>query len=340
MREYFKRVLGNNDARGRVGVAIESGRNAHAFLIGGPSGSGKRTFATEIAAALNCEKRNDSSGTPLPCGRCQACLRIYNGGFTDVKITEKPKDRATLGVAQIKDLREDMFLSATESEHKVYIIDDAETMTVEAQNALLKVLEEPPRGVVIILLATECDKILTTIKSRVQFISTERFSPRELTAHLRSHVAEARGLGDAELMEIAVSSDGRLGEAIRLTDSKQAAQRREMREAVDGVIRAAIRKSYKDLREAVAALPTKRVELSEYIELMINAIRDTIAVRSAESVPLVYFISADDALKCIGSTERERLLEIYDKISEAYVYLTKNANVQSLLANLTAGLAR
>lgn len=340
MREYFKRVLGNNDARGRVGVAIESGRNAHAFLIGGPSGSGKRTFATEIAAALNCSMRSEGSGAPLPCGRCPSCVRIYNGGFTDVKISEKPKDRATLGVAQIKDLREDMFLSATESEHKVYIIDDAETMTVEAQNALLKVLEEPPRGVVIILLATECDKILTTIKSRVQYVSTERFSPRELTAHLRRMSDSARAMSDTELMEIAMSADGRLGEAIRLTDAKQSSERKEMREAVDGVIRAAVKKSYRELREAMSVLPTKRVELTEYLELMMNAMRDTVAAKSSESAPLIYFVSAEDALSCAGGAQRERLLEIYDRISEAYGYLTKNANVQSLLTNLSAGLAR
>lgn len=141
VKNYFPRLIGNEETKNRIGKAIESGRLPHAFLIGGPSGSGKSTLAIEIAAAMNCKGEGDS----LPCARCESCRRIYEGIYPDVKILSKAKDRATLGVEAIKDFREDMFLSSTESEHKIYIIDDAECMTPEAQNALLKVLEEPPR---------------------------------------------------------------------------------------------------------------------------------------------------------------------------------------------------
>jgi DNA polymerase-3 subunit gamma/tau len=91
-------------------------------LIVGPSGSGKSTLAREIAMAINCEKRNEGA-YPMPCGFCNTCRRIREGNFTDIKYLEKPKDRATIGVEAVKDFREDMFLSATESERKIYIID-------------------------------------------------------------------------------------------------------------------------------------------------------------------------------------------------------------------------
>ena len=164
MRIYFPRLIGNGETKERLGRAIESGTLPHAFLIGGPSGSGKSTLAIEIAAALNC--------------------------FPDVKVLAKKKDKATLGVEAVKDFREDMFLSSTESENKIYIIDDAESMTPEAQNSLLKVLEEPPKSVNIILLAKECDRILTTIKSRTQYIPMSRFDEGELAEQLLKDSAE------------------------------------------------------------------------------------------------------------------------------------------------------
>ena len=344
MRKYFQRLLGNTDAKNRVGAAIERGRSAHAFLIGGPEGSGKMTFALEIAAAHNCKKRSDLTGSALPCGVCDVCTRIYGGSYTDVKVTEKPKDRATLGVAQIKDLREDMFLSATESEYKVYIIDDAECMTVEAQNALLKVLEEPPTGVVIILLATECDKILTTIKSRVQYVATERFTKEALTGHLIMRSTRAKELassgaeGRHQLDEIAVSANGVLGEALKLTDGNLSKERLEARGVAEAVLACAIKGGYTEIRSALSQLPTKRAELGDYFELIMCALRDMIATRTSENAKCLYFVSRAE---CDGASEGATLamlLTIYDVIKEAYGNLVKNANVQSLINNLAARL--
>ena len=102
VREYFPELLGNKDTKLRIGKAIEAGTVPHAFLIGGPSGSGKSVLAKEIAAALNCENLKSPSHN-LPCGRCNNCKRVLEGNFTDVKILEKKKDKATLGVAEVKD---------------------------------------------------------------------------------------------------------------------------------------------------------------------------------------------------------------------------------------------
>ena len=112
MRDYFSGLFGNEDTKTRVGRAIESGTVPHAFLIGGPSGSGKTVLATEICAAVNCERKNNRSSA-LPCRECENCRRIFEGNYPDVKILSKPKDRATLGVEAVKDFREDMFLSST-----------------------------------------------------------------------------------------------------------------------------------------------------------------------------------------------------------------------------------
>ena len=118
MRSYFPDIFGNDFHKNRIAEAVLGHRLPHALLIDGPEGSGKMTFARQIAAALNCEVQSDATH-PLPCGRCNSCRRIKDGSFTDVKVLKRNDGKATIGVQQIKDFRSDMFLSATESGYKV-----------------------------------------------------------------------------------------------------------------------------------------------------------------------------------------------------------------------------
>ena len=209
MKTYFPTLHGNEGSRARIGALIESGRIPHAFLIDGPRGSGKLTYAKLIASALNCV---GESSEILPCGVCNNCRRILEDGHVDVKILQKDKDKATLGVNEVKEFRNDMFMSATESDYKIYIIRDAERLTPEAQNSLLIVLEEPPKNVVIMLLASGTDSILTTIKSRTQYVTTSRFTPDELSEYLDKTSADARSLAFRDpdgYRALLVSADGK-----------------------------------------------------------------------------------------------------------------------------------
>ncbi len=339
MREYFPRLIGNESTKSRIGRAIEEGRAAHAFLIGGPSGSGKNVLATEIAAAINCERRGEE-GLPLPCGRCNTCKRIYEGNFVDVKILQKKKDKATLEVDLVKDFREDMFLSATESDYKVYIIDDAECMGVAGQNALLKVLEEPPVGVYIILLARECDRILTTIKSRTQYIAMSRFSDEETEKYILEKSEEAKSLyrNDRERFRAAlISADGRLGLALKLASGKESSEIESGRKEVMRVIDAALQRGgFSQIHLAIDALPDKRTELISRLEEIICALRDLIVLKEDKEARLIFFTSRENALSSSGSADTKRLLALYDSFSEALDQCQKNANVGGLLTSLSA----
>ena len=341
MRPHFEKLLGNVETKERIAKAIENGVLPHALLISGPSGSGKSTYATEIGAALNCENKDDKA-SPLPCTECNNCRRIYNGNFPDVKILAKPGDRATLGVEAVKDFREDMFLSATESDHKVYIIDDAETMTSEAQNSLLKILEEPPAGVTIILLARECDRILTTIKSRVQYIAMTRFSDEELKKNVLNRIPQAKQLyisSPEQFAGIIIGADGRIGHAAELFDPKRASDNLENREETMKIIRSlGGRALYSDIYNAVSALPTKRTEFSEALERLILAVRDLIAVKYVKEGTLLFFTSYETAAQCAKDLTVKRLLAIYDAINEIHGLCAKNANVQNLSLTLIAKL--
>lgn len=340
MRTYLPRLLGNEDIRLRIGRAIESNTVPHAFLIGGPSGSGKSTLAIDMAAALNCESKH--LDTPLPCGKCNRCRRIYDGSFTDLKILSKKKDRATIGVAAVKEFREDMFLSATESEHKIYIIDDAECMTPEAQNALLKVLEEPPKAVTIILLAKECDRILTTIKSRAQYVAMSRFEDQELAERVLSECSGARLLKNSnpdKFMSLIMSADGRLGVAKELFTKRISDNVEEEREDIIRLIRASgLKSSYTEIYSAIKQLPTKRVDLSSFFEKLMNAVRDLLVTKYDKNARTVFFTSCEEAERLCGDISAKKLVSIYDAIKDSQELLTRNANVSNLLSALCSRL--
>ena len=333
VRRFFTRLYGNEQTKKRLGEAILSSRQNHALLICGPLGSGKRTLDTEIAAALNCEKRNDML-LPLPCGSCNSCKRIYSDNFADVKTLKRDQSKATVGVEQLREFREDMFLSATESEHKVYIIEEADKMTPNAQNALLKVLEEPPSSVMIMLLCEESDKILTTIKSRSQLITMQRFTPEEITRYLiREGISSS---SDSErLIGNLMSADGRIGRAIEILTSPEEV---EANRAVATSVISALRTGapYSELYAAISALPQKRSELTEIFNVLFSALSDLVKVKFSKDPTLTFFSNAEEAEEYAEKITQKKLLLVYDAVRAAAEDNLKNANIPALITCLGA----
>ncbi len=341
MREVFSGLLGNTATKKRIGTAIENGHLPHALLIDGGKGSGKRTLALEISAALNCRERKNAN-EPLPCHKCPSCRKILGGGHVDIHIIGKRDGKATIGVDEVKELRSDMFLSSTEADFKVYIIEDAEAMTIEAQNSLLIVLEEPPRNVVIMLLASGTDRILTTIKSRAQYIAMSRFSPDEISAYLRAKDADAERIAKSDPNGFALAmraADGRIGLALELILPKERESLYEERETALSVLRALRRGApFTELYSAVMALPQKRQELSLALEKIMAALADLIALNYDANAPLLFFISRPDAEAMLDSIAPSRLFKLYDTVISVHDANSKNANINALLASLSSGL--
>lgn len=336
MRKYFTNILGNNDAKSRLFEAISTSTLPHAFLITGPDGAGKFTLATEIAAAMNCENARDSS-TPLPCGVCNSCRRIREGIFPDVKVLER-SGKLTLGVDEVREFREDMFLSATEAKYKFYIIKDADKMTSAAGNAILKVLEEPPSNVHIILLATEADKILTTIKSRTQFIQMEIFDYDRLKEFVLERSDGAKRLYSSDkdkLKGILLASSGVIGNALTLLDEKNIADTDEKRSLVMNFISALPKKvPFSNLYSASLSLPQKRDELKAVFEQILIAIRDMVAVKVSDDVQPLFFLSRTDAEGALGSISAKRLTAIFDIITNALGDIDRNVLIPPLLTDI------
>lgn len=326
MSRYFPNLFGNERTKERLGAAIDSNTLPHAFLISGPDGSGKRTLANEICAALNCEKKGDSNAT-LPCNRCNTCRRIAEGKFTDIRVLARAKEKMAVGVEEVRLFRADMFLSSTESPYKLYVIEDAERMTVNAQNALLKVLEEPPANVIILLLTTSDDAILTTIKSRTQYIAMQLFTEEQIANFLSSLRP------DKDILMCAHGCIGRAKELVGAGAEDVKAGRRVTQNIIVALKQST---SYSTLYNAIKELPTKRDALSEALEELTIALRDLILLKFDDNAPLTFYSSRESAQDIAAGVSSKRLLAIYDIIKSVLSDIAKNVNTAAIIASLGA----
>ncbi len=339
--QYFTKIYGNDKIKAHLATAILNGTLPHALLIDGAPGVGKRTMALRIAMALNCEKKH-SDVFALPCEVCNNCRRIREANFVDVKYLTRQGQKATIGVEEVRIFRSDMHLSATESSYKIYIIEEAHLLTPQAQNALLIALEEPPPNVFIILLTEDLSKILTTIKSRTQYISLSRFEDGRLKEILIDNFDKARVLlnqSEEAVDELISASNGSLGNALNLLDTDAREQTHQRRELVYTLIEAMMPKvPYKTLYIAVNNLPSKRSELKEALEDTVNAVSDLVSIKKSHGARLKFYSSRQRALAHAEKLSQKRLLAAYDILLDSLDDTAKNANTQALLATLAAKL--
>ena len=199
----FEGLLGNDHIKGNLRSSLQKGRISHFYLISGPEGSGKHTLARLLAAAILC------AGEDVPCGRCPACRKVLAGVHPDYITVDDP-EKKTVPVDLIRQARADMFVLPNESERKLYLFPRAQDMGIPGQNALLKVLEEPPSYGVFLLLTTNPDALLPTVRSRCTELRMKALPPELLRDVLAQRFPQAQ---EADLRAAVSRSGGFLGQA-------------------------------------------------------------------------------------------------------------------------------
>ena len=205
----FDSLLGNQRLKENLTRALQSGHLSHFYLICGPDGSGKHTLARLLAAAALCR------GTDKPCQTCSSCRKVLTSNHPDL-ITVTDPDHKNVAVKIIRQMRDDLFIRPNESDRKVYLF--PQEMGIEGQNALLKVLEEPPSYGVFILLANNPENLLPTVRSRCTELKMQPVPENILRSRLRTNFPDA---SSEELDAAIFHSGGFLGQAADLLRQEQ-----------------------------------------------------------------------------------------------------------------------
>lgn len=197
----FEALLGNDQLKDNLITSLRRGRASHFYLICGPEGSGKKTLARLLSAAMMCQS------TQKPCLQCSACRKVMSDVHPDM-ITVTDPEHKNVAVKIIRQMRDDMFIRPNEGTKKIYLL--PQSLGTEGQNALLKILEEPPSYGVYILLSDTPEKLLPTVRSRCVELKLLPLSEDVLRKQLRQQFPQAE---DASVAAAIRRSGGYLGQA-------------------------------------------------------------------------------------------------------------------------------
>jgi len=199
----FAEVVGQEHVTEPLSTALSAGRINHAYLFSGPRGCGKTSSARILARSLNCEQ----GPTPTPCGVCDSCQALAPSGGGHLDVTEL--DAASHGgVDDTRELRDRAFYAPAQSRYRVFIIDEAHTVSKEGFNALLKIVEEPPEHLIFVFATTEPEKVLPTIRSRTHHYPFRLLAPRTMRGLVEKVLASEDVEVDDAVLPLVIRAGG------------------------------------------------------------------------------------------------------------------------------------
>jgi DNA polymerase-3 subunit delta' len=360
-RDMPHTVIGNQELLERLDRDVRTGQLSHAYILDGPKGSGRHTVARHICAALACENRPGqasahrdedqmgffdllddappppreiSADAPLPCFVCPACEKILEDKCPDIRVIGRDS-KASIGVDAIRFLRSDVLIPPNDLDTKIYIVEDAETMTVQAQNALLLTLEEPPPYVLFLLLCDGADHLLETIRSRAPVLRTRPIPDGDIRDFL---LARRCTLSEEDLNAVILRADGCIGRALTLADARAVKPILKMREICDDFLGVCASRRYDSLPAVLTHFGGKRDGVMELLSLIMLAVRDLILLRHGDGVRLKYYTDRDSADELACRFTAKSLLGLYRALENAAASLEGNGNIRLTLMRMTVEL--
>ena len=311
-------IYGNDSLLESLRNAACKGQVSHSYILNGADGTGKLLIARYFARLLQC------TGEEKPCGHCLSCLQALSGHHPDIIEVghEKPNlfgvDDVRTGINQTVQVR------PYSSPYKVYILDEAEKMNQQAQNALLKTIEEPPDYVVILLLTSNAESFLETIRSRCV-----RLDVRPLPEDFIEELLLRRGAEKQDAVRAARLSGGSLGKTFSMLESEPF---RKMSELTFGILRDPLKLTMKDIHAFLGEMGKLREETENMFSLMELWFRDVMVMKAGKGEALLLFreeqdhIRAQAARMSYAGTNR-----VFDEISHARECLNANVNYELTL---------
>ena len=319
----FDHILGHDRQKDILHRALANGRIAHAYLFAGPDGVGKRLMALALARAIVCDEQRG-------CGHCLACRKIDHQNHPDLHILEP--DGNTIKIEQIRAFQRELNLKPLESPRKICLIDEADAMTTGAANALLKTLEEPRGDTLLILLSSQPNQLLETIRSRCQPLPFSRHPNNRIRAELEKQL----GINETESHVLAALSEGSFKKAFGKDRDLYFEQRRTLLKTLTGLSSGSILPIL-DFAEQLAADKTVLPDILEIFQAFYRDVMMTLQGRQEED--LVNLDLKDKIHRVSARESVQSILAKLDALVETRQRLDRNVNRQLAMEVLLLKLA-
>ena len=311
----FKDVVGHKDIINYIRSAVTENKVSHAYILNGERGSGKKMLASLFATTLLCEKQG-----PDPCNECHSCRQAESGNHPDIiRVThEKPN---TISVEDIRrQVNEDIQIRPYQGPYKIYIIAEADLMTVQAQNALLKTIEEPPAYAVIFLLTENAEALLPTITSRCVMLKLRNIRD----TLIRKYLMETMHVPDYKADMCTAFAQGNMGRAIMLASSDHF---NEIREEAVQLLKYINEMDISEITKAIRKIGTYKLEINDYLDIIMIWYRDVLLYKATKDMDKVVF---KDQISYIQERAKKSSYEgielILESLEKAKTRLKANVN--------------
>jgi len=321
----FKDVLGQERAIKIMTKSLKENKISSSYIFVGSKGTGKKLTAIEFAKAVNCLNLSKNSDA---CEDCQSCSEISKQCSPDLKIIEPIK--SSIKIEQIREMRKEIELKPFKNKKKIYIIDKAEKMTIEASNCLLKTIEEPPYYAIIILICSKIDPILPTIVSRCQIVNFGLISSNKIKEFLLN---KNKNLEKEKAEIISKLAQGSIGSALKLLPDKEYFIRRE--EVLDYLTDISPGKYGDDIFAKVEKMLSKIDRIEEILEMIKLWYRDILIIKNTgDQKHIANCDKLEELAKKSQIYPQNMLIDILDYLEQAEEYLMKNVNKRLILERL------
>lgn len=316
----FKDVIGQSSVMRYIENAVTTGKVSHAYIVNGERGSGKKLIASLFATALLCE----SEGAD-PCNQCHSCKQAESGNHPDIIRVVREKQN-TISVDEIREqVNNTVAIKPYQGPYKIYIIPQADYMTVQAQNALLKTIEEPPEYAVFFLLTENADVLLPTITSRCVMLKL-RYIKDTL---IKKYLMEKLEVPDYKAEVCTAFAQGNLGRAIMLANSEHF---NEIREEAIHLLQYIHEMELHEVVDAVGRATKYKLDIVDYLDVIMIWYRDILMYKATKDIEKVVFKDQINSInEQVKKSSYEGIELILESIEKAKSRLKANVNFELVM---------